>query len=456
MRARGPGPKGSIFRYPRRGRRELAGRTTKILSALHLAAELLERALTPEHAGWIALVTLTAGQGFGFNRAFLLRRSNGQLEGWLGVGPRSPEEAGRLWHELRSRGDNPLARLRTLQPEVIAQERARLSDLLHALATPVEETCGRWTRGFLARRDVQDPCVKHWVATLQSPVLLVVPLVRQGVFWGVLLADNFVTHAPITAPLLEGAQALCHNLQVALERTELWASFQAEQEARRRAENALLLVETARALAHDIKNPLTAAAGLLQHLLQHPPPTAEAWERWGRRIAEGLSRVEQQVNQLVRELASRGQGMELTSVDAGELVQRLVASWQPLAESRQVALHFAPSPYPVRVWADPRYLERCVENLLSNAIKAVGLGGEVRVTVVEEEDRVRISVADNGHPLPQTLRANPFGGGAGQGGGPGEGLASVRRLTEAMGGHVEYDESEPGWVRFSVTLGRSP
>lgn len=430
------------------------GRSTKILTTLHLSAELFERALTPEHAGWIALVALTAGEGFGFNRAFLLRRTDGNLEGWLGIGPRSGEEAARLWHQLQTLEVKPFATLGTFQPEIIKHERARLAETLQALQTPLHEGCGRWRRAFVARRDFLDPCVRRWLETLQSPFLVVLPMARQGTFWGVVLADNFVTRAPVSAPLLEGAQALCHNLQAALERTELWARFRAEQEARQQAEQAVLLVETARALAHDIKNPLTAAAGLLHHLLQRKPNTVEEWETWGRKVAEGLARVERHVNQLVQELASRGQGMELSRVDAVTLLQRLVASWQPLAESRNISLRFDPPDKPVCVWADPTYLDRCVENLLSNAVKAVGLGGEVRVHLQEEGEWVRLSVADNGQPLPQPLRSDPFSGGLGQPGGSGEGLLSVRRLTEAMGGKVEYDEKEPGWVQFSLLLRR--
>lgn len=430
------------------------GRSTRILATLHLAAELLERALTPEHAAWIALVALTAGEGFGFNRAFLLRRTDSRLEGWLGIGPRSGEEAARLWQELQTLDVRPLASLKIFQPEIIVEEKAKLSETLEQLQTPIGEMCGQWRKAFVARRDSADPCVRRWMETLQSPLLVVLPLVRQGAFWGVVLADNFVTRAPVSATLLEGAQALCHNLQAALERTELWARFQAEQEARRRADHAQVLVETARALAHDIKNPLTAAFGLLQHLLQHPPATVEEWEAWGRRIADGLDRVERQVNQLVRELASRGQGMELVRTDAVAVVQRLVEAWQPLAESRRIVLRVQRPPRLGSVWADPAYLDRCVENLLSNAIKAVGLGGEVRIELQEEGQWLRISVADNGQPLPQPLRGNPFAAGLNHPGGAGEGLASVRRLMEAMGGKVEYDEHEPGWVRFSLLLRR--
>jgi nitrogen-specific signal transduction histidine kinase len=66
-------------------------------------------------------------------------------------------------------------------------------------------------------------------------------------------------------------------------------------------------------------------------------------------------------------------------------------------------------------------------------------------------------VADNGPPLPAPLRADPFSGGVStRARGTGLGLVSVRRLMDAMGGRVEYDEREPGWVRFSLLLRRVP
>ncbi|MGQ9495259.1 MAG: sensor histidine kinase [Thermoanaerobaculaceae bacterium] len=428
------------------------GRSNKIIATLHLVTELLDEALTPEQAAWIALVALTAGEGFGFNRAFILRRNDGALTGWLGIGARSGEEAARLWGELQQRNVKPLATLRTFNAEAVERETAKLKPLLEALSTPIQETCNRWLRAFVARLDDPNPCLRHWFGVLASPALVILPLVRGGKFWGLLLADNFVTKAPVSGPLLDGAQTLCHVLQAALERTELWARFRAEQESRQRAQNAVVLLETARSLAHDIKNPLVAASGLLQYLLQNKPESREEWEVWAEKIAQGLRRVETQVNCLVQELASRGEGMQLVPTDVVPVVEGIVTNWQPLATSRNVQLELEKAKASLVVSADPSYLDRCVENLLSNAVKAVGLGGTVRVSLLEEQDWIRIKVADNGQPLPQPLKSNPFAGEVL--GLPGEGLSSVRRLTEAMGGKVEYGEDEYGWVEFSLLLKR--
>lgn len=109
---------------------------------------------------------------------------------------------------------------------------------------------------------------------------------------------------------------------------------------------------------------------------------------------------------------------------------------------------------PVMAAAAIPSLERCLENLLSNALEALGdTGGEIQVAVREHSHWVLLVVADNGQPLPASMRVDPFSGGiTTRRGGSGLGLASVRTLAEAMGGRVEYDEREPGWVRFTLFL----
>jgi len=114
---------------------------------------------------------------------------------------------------------------------------------------------------------------------------------------------------------------------------------------------------------------------------------------------------------------------------------------------------------PTTALAEPSFLERCIENLVGNALQALRealvIPGVVRVAVIAESESVRVEVADNGPPLPPPLRSDPFSGGVTtHRRGTGLGLVSVRRLVDAMGGRVEYDELEPGWVRFSLSLRR--
>src|SRR5262249_2486431 len=98
-------------------------------------------------------------------------------------------------------------------------------------------------------------------------------------------------------------------------------------------------------------------------------------------------------------------------------------------------------------------------NLVENAIKYCEKGATVVVRARPREDRVEISVADNGpgiesRHLPRLFerfyRIDP--GRGRDSGGTGLGLSIVKHLGEAMGGRVTV-ESQPGrGSTFSFTL----
>jgi signal transduction histidine kinase len=444
-------------RQPKPRRRFRAGR---LLAALHGASETLQVVIEPDVAAWATLVTLTAGEGFAFNRAFILLRDGDELRGRFGIGPRTREEAARVWAELQRDDAHPLEALADLEPGEIAREQAKHVDLLARLSHPLAAGCGEWRRPFVGRGQHPHPCVQHWVATLDSPALAVIPMAASGHPWGVLLADNFVTGAPIYPGTLEAAATLANALRVALERTHLMNRLKEEEKRRIASEHATALVEAARSLAHDLKNPLALAGGLARELLAGDPAGAAASRRDLATIADAVRTAEERLAQLVDGLASRIAGVSLEATDVGAVVERVVNSIRPLAGARRIHVVCYRPQRPVLGLAEPSFLERCVENLVGNALQSLrevhATAGVVRVAVYQDDERVRVEVADNGPPLPATLRSDPFAGGVStRARGTGLGLVSVRRLVDAMGGRVEYDEGEAGWVRFSLLLRRA-
>ncbi len=431
-------------------------RPRRVLDLLRRVSEALETVVDPDLAAWSVLVGYTAGEGLGFNRAFLLLAEGGQLRGWFGVGPRSREEAREVWGELRQRGVLPLDRLTEPDLEAVEAERRRHAAMLAALTHDAVRGCGGWQRAFIGRSNHPNACVRHWVAALDSRELVVVPLMTEGEPWGVVLADNFVTHQPVYHVTLEAAETLARYLRAALERTQLMRRFQEEKRRRMLAEHATALLDTARTLAHDLKNPLALAGGLAREILSAPASDRDTFTRQLGIVTTAVSRAEQRVAELVAGLASRADGISLGPVEVGVLAERVTDAFRPLATSRQVRLLCYHPGRPVMAAAAIPSLERCLENLLSNALEALGeAGGEIQVAVREHPPWVVVVVADNGQSLPASMRVDPFAGGiTTRRGGSGLGLASVRTLAEAMGGKVEYDEREPGWVRFTLFLRR--
>jgi signal transduction histidine kinase len=402
------------------------------------------------------LAAYTAGEGLEFNRAFLLVAEGDQLRGWFGVGPRSHEEARELWAEIQRRNVLPLDRLTEPDLEAAEAELRRHTATLLALSHTTTKGCGAWRHAFIAHPNHPNPCLRHWLTVLDSRELVVVPLMAGERPWGVVLADNFVTRAPVNNVTLGAAETLAHYLRAALERTQLLRRFQDEKRRRMVAEHATALLETARTLAHDLKNPLALAGGLARELITAAPVDRETLTRQLGMIATAVGRAEQRVGDLVNGLASRAEGVSLGPVEVGSLAERVTEAFRPLATSRQVRLLCYHPARSVVAAAATAALERCLENLLSNALEALGeAGGEIQVSVREDPTWVLLIVADNGLPLPLALRVDPFVGGVTtRRRGSGLGLASVRTLAEAMGGKVEYDDREPGWIRFTLLLRR--
>ncbi len=456
-RRKQPG-RGPAEERQRRGRGPAlrANRPRRVLDLLRQVSEVLETVVDPELAAWLVLVAFTAGEGLGFNRAFLLLAEGDLLRGWFGVGPRDTEEARELWAEMRRRNVMPLDGLSRPDQAAVKAERERHGALLAKLSHGMLPSCSGWRRAFIARGRHPNPCVRHWLAILESRELVVVPLMAGAGPWGVVLADNFVTHAPVYHATLEAAETLAHYLRAALERTQLLQRFHEEKRRRMAAEHATALLDTARTLAHDLKNPLALAGGLAKEMLEAHGTDRETLSRQLAIIARAIARAESRVGELVDGLATRADGVTLLPVDVGDLAERVTEAFRPLANSRSVRLRcYHPARQVVAAAATPS-LERCLENLIANALQVLAeSGGEIQVAVRDEPPWALIEVADNGRPLPIPLRGDPFAGGTStHRGGSGIGLASVRTLVEAMGGKVEYDEREPGWVRFTLFLRR--
>ncbi|MFZ5787663.1 MAG: sensor histidine kinase [Acidobacteriota bacterium] len=433
----------------------------RLIATIQLVSEALESAVEPDTAAWAALVGLTAGEGLGLNRAFLLLAQGDDIRGWFGVGPASRADAAVVWAEIGNGTTGPFDRLASPDRAVVDAERARHAELLSRLSHPIVGGCPSWRRAFVARPNHPHPCVRHWVDVLESDAVLVLPMIGNDEPWGVVLADNFVTRTPIKAATVDAAQTIARTLHAALERTRLLSDLRDEQRRRVAAEHATTLLEAARALAHDLKNPLALAGGLARELQAAPPAPGEALHKQLALISAAVQRAEERLAELAEGLTTKANRVTIGPVDIVGAVERVVGSFRPLADSRGIRVELEVPDCALAASAEASLLERCVENLVGNGLHALRDTATpepvLRVSVLARGEWVHVEVADNGPGLPEPLRTDPFSGAlAGRRAGAGLGLVSVRRLADAMSARVEYDEREPGWVRFTLFLRRTP
>jgi len=104
--------------------------------------------------------------------------------------------------------------------------------------------------------------------------------------------------------------------------------------------------------------------------------------------------------------------------------------------------------------ADPGPLIQVLTNLMLNAIDAVGPNVRVLVRTTKVDEKVIISVADDGPGIPAELSQKlfqPFVSGK-PGRGTGLGLAISRSIIESIGGTVEHSTGPLGGAEFRVML----
>jgi signal transduction histidine kinase len=237
-------------------------------------------------------------------------------------------------------------------------------------------------------------------------------------------------------------------VHLALERARL---FEAHRSAVRDAKEAKAEFETSvYGLAHDLKNPTIALAGLAE-LLPEARDQAE-WDELITQIRRSAAWVYQLVEALL-EISRVGRTLtETEPVDLGVVTGRVIERARQTAPAARVTVRGSLP----RIEASPTRVEQLVDNLVTNAIRHGGRD-DVTVTIGAEHDadEVRLTVGDDGAGIAEADRERIFElfqrGTHGFSRGSGIGLALVRRIAESYGGTVELADSETG-AAFVVRL----
>ena len=230
------------------------------------------------------------------------------------------------------------------------------------------------------------------------------------------------------------------------------------------AQQALVKIESERlrnsllsALSHDLRTPLAALFGLADSLALTKPALSEQQLQ----IAEAIRDAARNMSGLVNNL------LDMARIQSGEV--KLNRQWQPFEEvvgSALRATQMLLANHRVEIDLDRQLplvefdavlIERVLCNLLENAAKYTPAGSTVRIRAATSDNKLLISVSDNGPGLPPGQEEQIFekftrGERESATAGVGLGLAICRAIVEAHRGKIWAENDPAGGAKFSFTL----
>jgi heavy metal sensor kinase len=212
-------------------------------------------------------------------------------------------------------------------------------------------------------------------------------------------------------------------------------------------------------VSHELRTPITAIRGQLEVALF----TAKDIDQYREAMLNSLQDVER-LSQIVRALlllsqAESGQvALRKSRLDLSTLATDIIDQFQIPAEAAQIRL-IADLPPECPAEVDRVQIERMLSNLISNALKFTPPGGEVRVSLKPQPDRIDLIVEDTGRGISPDHLPHIFDrfyqvpdSDVNVERGLGLGLSFVSWIAKAHGGSVEVMSELNKGSRFTVSL----
>jgi two-component system sensor histidine kinase QseC len=208
--------------------------------------------------------------------------------------------------------------------------------------------------------------------------------------------------------------------------------------------------------AHELRTPVAALRAQAEvALATGDPAIRDAALSHCIEACDRTSRLVTQLMQLAR-ADEAGQIASAEPCELREIAERVLADSAPAAMQEGTSLALE-APDPGRVLGDSALLEALVRNLVDNALRHGGPHGEVRVGLVQQDRKIRITVEDTGPGVtPETLERlgrRFYRAAEATATGSGLGLSIVKRIAELHGGSVSFRNVDAvRGLRVEVTI----
>ncbi len=316
-----------------------------------------------------------------------------------------------------------------------------------------------WSDGFA-------PVLLAWLAFLGGLLWLLKIGFRRGrLFWGMVALTGAlgVVTVLVKLQLWGGAWLMLDGVLIAC---AIAFPMMLQRLRRQRAEiDRLERIVEARsdrvtALGHEIRTPLAMIKGASDLLLEGKPgPLTEHQLNFVRTVNQNC----EQMILLAEDLLVQARieaglfKLRLERLDLKDLIYRIVKDARTIAEQRGQTIRIDAPQVMTPVHVDPRLIRQAMMNLLTNASRHTSHGGHIYVSLAENDDRVVVSVMDDGAGMSAEEKNKlfqRFSSGRPLGDGTGMGLVITRQIIELHGGIMMVDTTLGKGTMFLFSIPR--
>ncbi|HTJ23063.1 MAG TPA: HAMP domain-containing sensor histidine kinase [Gemmatimonadaceae bacterium] len=216
-------------------------------------------------------------------------------------------------------------------------------------------------------------------------------------------------------------------------------------------------------VSHELHTPLALMRVYTETLLLERDTSLEERRAFLRIVLREIRRLTALVEKVLTfSDIERGRvALSPAPLDTAALIRAVVADFAPIAEQRRAIVHSV-IVADAGAMADAAALRQMLLNVLGNAVKYGPDGQHIIVRLGCDNERVLVSVDDEGPGIPPAQRARVFEryvrlGGSTNGGptGSGIGLAIVAELGAAQGIEISIGDAPSGGARFTLAIPRA-
>ncbi len=199
-------------------------------SLLYEISNAIRTTLRLDRILYIILTALTSHEGLGFNRAmlFLVNEKESVLEGIMGIGPHTAEEAGKIWHAISQSKmtlDDFIASYDTFKKD----PESKLNSIVKGIKIPLREDMGILALTILegmpfeiTTHEAKKLVDVEMQRALNTDFFVTVPLKAKDKVLGAILVDNVFNKKPITKSDVKMLAMFANHAGLAIENSRLY------------------------------------------------------------------------------------------------------------------------------------------------------------------------------------------------------------------------------------------